>query len=329
MVSRFPGGTYHPKVYVFRTGDSVEAVVGSANFTSGGLGRNHEASVWMRGTIADKALADLLAFTKASAALGEPVTRDLADRYRVVCKIAARLPKPPHDPLAQTPQTDLRALTSPLTRMTWQQYIHALERPTHDDIHQSLNLLRIAQGWLSEVGSFADLTDAQRKAIAGTIGMRQRAESPGLNHEWGWFGSMRGAGDFKKLVAQNNRRLARAVDAIPLRGEVTKDDYDRFCGHFRAAFKDADRVGNVPTASRLLAMKRPDVFFCVCKPNREQASARMGFKKTTLRLENYWDRIVEVIRASEWHAAAKPDGFEGQIWESRAAMLDAILYRPD
>ena len=59
------------------------------------------------------------------------------------------------------------------------------------------------------------------------------------------------------------------------------------------------------------------------------APNKMGFAKTTLRLENYWDRVVEVIRGSDWYNAPKPDGRQGQIWECRAAMLDALLHRPD
>jgi hypothetical protein len=39
------GGTFHPKVYVFRGPDSASAIVGSSNLTRGGLYDNYEASV--------------------------------------------------------------------------------------------------------------------------------------------------------------------------------------------------------------------------------------------------------------------------------------------
>lgn len=38
-------GCFHPKIYYFTTGMKAEAIVGSANFTGGGLGANLEASV--------------------------------------------------------------------------------------------------------------------------------------------------------------------------------------------------------------------------------------------------------------------------------------------
>jgi len=329
VVTKFPKGTYHPKVYAFRSGDVVEAVVGSANFTRGGLGGNHEASLLISGTIQDKPLADLLSFTARSAKLGEPVTPELADRYRVICKIAARKYKVPRDPFDEVSAENIAGLTSSITQMDWEQYIGALDRSAHHDIDQSLILLRTAQGWLSAGASFHALSTPQRKAIAGVIGMTERSLNAELDQDWGWFGSMRGAGSFMNRVAENDRYLAKAVDIIPHKGEITRDHYERFADLFVKAFKDAERVGNVPTASRLLAMKRPDVFLCVSKPNRTSASEQMGFGKTTLRLENYWDSVVEVIRASDWYNAPKPEGRNGQIWECRAAMLDALFYRPD
>ncbi|UCF76137.1 MAG: hypothetical protein JSU71_02130 [Betaproteobacteria bacterium] len=76
-------------------------------------------------------------------------------------------------------------------------------------------------------------------------------------------------------------------------------------------------------------MKRPDTFVCISKPNETEASARMGFSRTTLNLQNYWDKVVEVLRLAEWYNADKPDDAkEGELWENRAAILDAILYRP-
>ncbi len=139
---------------------------------------------------------------------------------------------------------------------------------------------------------------------------------------------MRGMGDFAKLVIANDKRLARAIDSVPQKGEVTRAHFTKFAMHFKRAFEDSDRTGGYATGSRLLAMKRPDVFVCICNPNIAETSARMGFSRTTLALDDYWDKVVEVIRLADWYNADKPDNAEGEIWESRAAMLDAILYRP-
>lgn len=328
IATKFAGGTYHPKVYCFRSGQRVAAVIGSANFTRGGTAANCEAAVELTGTVNDQALSDLLAFTKRSVGYGEPVTEELAAKYRLSYKRAARVPKLPRDPIEGAPSTSVRLLNSALVSMRWDQYTQAVRSSAHHDVVDSLALLRIAQGWLSSVSSFEHLTTPQRKALAGVLGEYQKLDEE-LHRDWGWFGSMRGMGDFANRVEENDTFLARAVDSIPAKGAVTRDHYERFADLFVQAFRNSDRVGGVPTASRLLAMKRPDVFLCISRPNIKNAAREMAFAKSTLALDNYWNRVVEAIRSTDWYNSDKPTGGEGELWEGRAAMLDAILYEPE
>jgi hypothetical protein len=48
FVFHHPGRTFHPKVYLATGVSQRELLVGSSNMTAGGLGWNHEASVWIR-----------------------------------------------------------------------------------------------------------------------------------------------------------------------------------------------------------------------------------------------------------------------------------------
>jgi len=60
-----PGGaTYHPKVFVGRTGDGVQAVIGSANLTSG-LVANVEAGTLLGGSMQDAAIAELWSWAES------------------------------------------------------------------------------------------------------------------------------------------------------------------------------------------------------------------------------------------------------------------------
>lgn len=328
VATKFAGGTYHPKVYGFRSGTSAAAIVGSANFTFGGLGKNLEAAVFVQGDAADPFFVDLFDFTRRSATLGEAVTPQFAAAYRASHKRALRLPKPARDPMQDLPKVKAEALSSPLVTMGWNDFVKEIQNTENHDVDDSLTLLRVAQEWFASVRSFADLSLGRRQAIAGLVVDRAERTDPDLGRDWGWFGSMRGMGDFAKLVIANDKRLARAIDSVPQKGEVTRAHFTKFAMHFKRAFEDSDRTGGYATGSRLLAMKRPDVFVCICNPNIAETSARMGFSRTTLALDDYWDKVVEVIRLADWYNADKPDNAEGEIWESRAAMLDAILYRP-
>ncbi|PNU02366.1 phospholipase D family protein [Novosphingobium guangzhouense] len=328
VATKFSGGTYHPKVYGFVSGESAVAVVGSANFTFGGLGKNHEAAVLVEGNVSDPFFRDLLAFTRSSADLGEAVTADFAIAYRASCKRAARMPKPPHDPFEGLHKVKPSALSSSLTSMSWSNYVSEIQASQYHDVEDSIELLRVAQEWFASRRSFADLSLGQRQAIAGLVVDRNERNGADLARDWGWFGSMRGMGNFANLVIANDRHLAQAIDSVPQKGEVLRHHFKTFSRHFTRAFKGADRVGGYATASRLLAMKRPDVFLCVCKPNIAQAAGRMGFARTTLTLDDYWDKVIEIVRLSDWYNADKPDNAEGELWECRVALLDAVLYRP-
>lgn len=327
VATKFSGGTYHPKVYGFRSGRRAAAIVGSANFTFGGLDKNWEAAFQITGGIDEPFFVDLFNFTQESAKLGEPVTSEFASAYRASYRRALRMAKPPLNPIDGLELIKPAGFRSSLVSMTWTEYVAEVNATAHHNIKESIALLRIVQGWFAAAGSFAHMTPEQRKAIAAVIGERQKT-SPELERDWGWFGSMKGAGDFANRIDENDRHLAHALDCIPKKGNVTKDHFRTFLRYFDRAFENSTRSGGVPTASRLLAMKRPDTFVCICKPNIKQAADRMGFPPSSLKLDNYWEKVIEVIRLSDWYNADKPDNAEGELWEYRAAMLDAILYDP-
>lgn len=57
-------GTYHPKIYIGRSGSKAVAVIGSANLT-GGLVSNVEAAVMLRGTLDDAPIRSVWDFAEA------------------------------------------------------------------------------------------------------------------------------------------------------------------------------------------------------------------------------------------------------------------------
>jgi len=134
----------------------------------------------------------------------------------------------------------------------------------------------------------------------------------------------------KNRVKENDSFLARAIDQIPHKGEVTRMHYEGFCEDYLHAFRQSIKKGKYASASRILALKRPDVFLCVNAHNIRKAAKLMNFKKSNLNIENYWDWIVEVIGDSDWYNVSKPASphFESELWEGRAAMLDTFLYSP-
>lgn len=191
-----------------------------------------------------------------------------------------------------------------------------------------MELLRRVGQLLSKAPSLRGLPPAEWKGIAGVLGETE-AKAAGLgDYEWGWFGSMGGAGSFAELIGLQDPALASALDYIPVRGDVTEAQFSDYCGAFTAAFSRSSRTARLAPATRLLAMKRPNTFVCVNGGNTKGLAEALAFAPSTLRLENYWDRVINPIRQSPWYNTPRPAGRDAELWDARVAMLDAIYYQP-
>lgn len=316
---------FHPKAYLFVTGENAEAIVGSANFTRGGLGSNVEACVHLRCSVSDPAIDSLIAMFDSFAPHRQPVTRPLAESYRRQAAIAAKKPRPAA-PVLPAETKDFQRINSELLKMDWPTFIREVRKDPNHHFATRMKFLRYLQSLFAKVGSFSELSVAEWKAVAGIVHPDAVADSGLEKYQIGWFGSMQGSGSFTNLIANQDEDIAKAVDAIPSRGLVTKADYDEFCELFTDAFANSARVGRHPTATRLLAMKRPDVFVCVNNGNTANLAEALSFAPSTLGLDNYWERVVEPIKMANWYNSKRPSGKQAEAWDCRAALVDAIYY---
>lgn len=317
---------FHPKIYLFVTGQNAEAIVGSANFTSGGLGNNIEACVHLSGGADEPAVTELLATIKSYAPHSQPITKQLADAYRRQAEIAASRPRAT-SPILPSDKADFQRIESDLLKMEWATFIDEARKDPHHHFKTRMKFLRYLQTLFARAQSFGDLTVPEWKAIAGIVHPDAVADSGLEKYQIGWFGSMQGSGSFTKLIKNKDVRIAKAIDCIPRRGLVREKDFDRFCALFESAFADSARTGRMPTATRLLAMKRPDVFVCVNNGNKPSLAEALHFAPSTLGLGNYWERVIEPIRLAKWYNAPRPEGPDAEAWDCRTALVDAIHYR--
>jgi len=321
-------GTFHPKIYYFQSENKAAAIVGSANFTNAGTQSNIEAALLLEGKVDDPILQDIRSMVETLWLMGSAINNDFITSYRMQYvankKHRAALEKPLRVNRATKNATHPDLLTKP-----WSAYVADVTSSLHHDIEGRLDVLRKAQFLLSGVDSFSELDTEQRKSIAGTIAKGESFGNELDEYDWGWFGSMTGAGCFKNRIVENDQHISLAMDCIPPIGEVSKDDYLAFINEFQLAFVESKKQGGISSASRLLTIKRPDYFVCVDQKNIKRLSDDLGFARTTLNFEKYWTEIIEPITQSNWWLARRPRGIEGRIWDGRAAMLDAIYYEPN
>ena len=327
FVAKNRPGCFHPKIFYFRSGAKAEAIVGSANFTKGGLGANLEASVHVKGPADDTFFDQIRDQLELYKRLHLPITEAFAKGYRRQAEAAAARPRP-KNPVMPAEAKDWARVTSPLATMSWKDFVKLARQDTHHDFKKRMKLVREIQQMLAKTASFADLSVAEWKGIAGVLGGVE-AEEAGLDDfDWGWFGSMGGAGTFAELIGQQDGPLAAALDSIPRRGDVTEADFTDYVRAFTTAFSGASRIARLGPATRLLAMKRPDFFVCVNGGNRTNLAEALAFAPSTISLQNYWERIIVPIQQAPWFTASRPAGRDRELWDARVAMLDAIYYDP-
>jgi hypothetical protein len=119
--------------------------------------------------------------------------------------------------------------------------------------------------------------------------LNERKEIAGLSPTSGEFGNMVAAGKFKLAIRENDLHLTNALNLIPLNGPVSRMQYLKYIEEFKKAFPRGG--GGIATATRLLAMKRPDIFVCINGGNRKRLCLAFG-ARADLGLEQYWDTII-------------------------------------
>lgn len=316
---------FHPKVYCFDMGDHLVVVTGSHNLTRSAFSVNTEASAIMTGSRADPNLRSFFGFVEKCWRTGTRVDAAWLYGYRANHVRSRRLMKVAATWIDVKP-SKAKADLPGMQDMDWERYVKEV---TSDQIHGVEGRLQVLEKIreLLRGRSFADVPERDRKRVAGTLGSVEAVEA-GL--DWNWFGSMHPSPAFCRAVMLRANDLAAAMSAIPAEGGVDHEDYKLFVQRFMASFDPTMRGGGgIATATRLLAMKRPDQFVCLSSANKDGVCSHFGQPPSTTQLENYWERIIEPMRLSPWWRAAEPaNTLERRIWRGRAAMLDAIHYVP-
>jgi hypothetical protein len=260
----------------------------------------------------------------------EEAMAPLSDRDRDVFLALLDNPPPPNDALRRlltsghasqnqgdTHDASRSGQSIDLESLSWPDYF-ALVRdelypPDYRVMHERLQVIREIRQLFVHKAHFRDLDYLERTKVAGLF--------KSTNPDFLLFGSMRPRGYFKQAIKDNNEGISLALDEIPLDGDISRDQFQRFTDRFLNAFEKS----GMALASRLLAMKRPDTFVCVNNKNRD--GLFQAFRLSPRRdAEAYWDLTEKVRACTWWKAPPPPAGDEREVWTARAAFLDALFY---
>lgn len=323
-----PDSLFHPKVYLFEiAGRAWECIIGSPNFTQGGFGRNDEMAVLV--TSEDENGGEAVAAVKASINDYWQKARPLGDleldAYREAWRRKQPLLRNLRGKFGNPQENDADdngrvPLEVRILLKTWADYYKEVqaEEPSAfgHSMTQRLQVIQTAKRLFSEHQHFSQIDLNGRRKIAGLL------IEAGVDYRF--FGHMKN-GMFESAVKNNDEFLSRALDLIPITGDITRKMYLDYIDEYKRAFPKG-RHG-IATATRLLAMKRPDTFLCFDQMNKKGLCKAFGISRN-VKYEEYWDSIIERIvkEARWWNSPPPPPGEEQDVWKARAAFLDSIYY---
>lgn len=320
-----PQGTFHPKIYLFSNDeDEWELIIGSANFTASAFTKNTEVCVLMNAKDANskEAYKSALEIIRSSFELGKTFKESDWKSYKKIWDIQQQKIQSLSGQYGSGKSKPKPAYKIELQTKSWNDYIDDIYDEGKSIIKRRIRVIEIAKELFQSVSHFKELDDNERKFIAGLPSNLKHTTSGA--EDWAFFGSMKGAGKFSKLINENSNLISKALDEIPLYGTITKTYYDRFLEYFQSALP-----GNyLATSTRLLAMKRPDVFVCYDSKNNDALCRDFEINKNGMNHERYWNDIILRINDSEWYQKPAPTNeMERKISLSRSAFLDSLYYK--
>lgn len=309
-IARSPDGTFHPKLLLGIRGSLGYAIFGSSNFTTGGFERNTELNAYLSGPLRSEPFrAALRFFDDHWNRTPEDVPDSWLDDYESRFTAKTRPERPP--PLRPSSSKRRRGGLD----VSWSEFVRQIEM--EHDIADGVAILRESAEVFQSHRKFSELQPETIKNVAGW--------NDGPGGDGGWFGSMRAAGHFKGICANNPELIGRHLDRVPTIGEISERAVRAYLdGMLREPY-----IG-LSGATRLLLSKRPDLFVCVNSANcdwlRQQTGINLSLTKTTSSVERYIE-LLNYVYQCPWYTSPRPrDSWYRSLWDGRVALVDRLAY---
>jgi HKD family nuclease len=316
------GEVFHPKIYYFKLEDRWECLVGSANFTNGAMSKNKEILVSFSSEDKDIHQTEQEIWMTINEWFKEGYIID--EEYLIKYKNHHENKKNLLISLSTSKSTPSNNFyNNEIFNYSWEEYYNKILNEDYHGKNAIIDRIKVLSSAkeLFKKDKFFNLTEEERRKISGYEECKEDSE-----FDWQWFVSMKPEGTFKGLVKSNNENLSLALDQIPLEGSLTKEHYLSFLNYYKLAI--SDNSNRLSGATRLLAMKRPDYFFCLDSKNKKKFCEDFEIKEKELHIDTYWDIVVDKVTSCLWWINQEnfQNETEKKVWEFRAAFLDALYY---
>lgn len=312
-------GVFHPKIVVGVKGDAYRVILGSSNFTAGGYGSNVEVNAVIEGRARSEPIAAVLDFANTQwrhRNTFEPDERWI-EQYEVAWRERPVPPRTPHPPGKGRVKAGFDL------HVGFDDYFNIVLAQEHRALADG-DTIRVfddeRSSYLQEAEACRAAFVAHEKYANMPVDLRRLVAGWGDDTS-GYFGRMIGAGYFKQIVLEDPAAIGKYLDRLPLSGKVSP-------GVATDVLKGLLSLHgvNVGTATRLMTVKRPDLFLTVNRANRERLREVLDSSPTTV---SGYMKLHEKLWAMPWASAPKPDDEDHlRVWTARVGLLDAVLYQP-
>lgn len=314
---------FHPKVYLFATGEKFAVFVGSSNFTYGGFAENVEINTLTEGNWGDadeikdlRAKLDLWHTGDCSFTPTEKWLTGYREEYDQALKRQRthKIRTPPQ-------QEDEAESSNWLRDADWNTYFTAVIeglRQRKRDIAGYLDVLQAAQTQLPlpwKADYFKDLE--KRRIIAG-------------KGDHGWLGHIGASGGFMHILAKGtSHQWMTIVDSVNQVGQMRAPLNAKDFQTIHTNLTQLVRLGpTVKVWGRFLTLVRPDMYCTIASNSvRRRLSKTLGLPQAAFERPDGYVQLLKFIHASPWLNSPKPQAAaQLEVWNSRVAFMDAIYH---
>lgn len=203
--------------------------------------------------------------------------------------------------------------------------IHALD--------ERLRLLTYIEAIRSK--PIAEMVEEERLALSGKH--TNQLDGSIYSFDVEWFCATKGAKVFQTLLKAQANDFDLALSHIPLKGDVTPTQYQRFVEEYKRIFthytveKTLGEKAPLAPATRLLAMRRPDQFIALNTAKIDVLCQGLSIAKfNNFDFDAYWQDMIGTLRTCAWwHQQEPEEESELKIWQARAILIDLFLHADD
>lgn len=233
--------------------------------------------------------------------------------------------------LQETLKTGISRAQLKMTRIApWPIFCQFIQQ--QNQVHSLDERLRLLN-YIDEINDqpLSEMIEEDRLAYAGKHNNKHDISI--YNFDVEWFASTKGAKLFHQLLAEKPQAFDHALSHIPLTGDVTPAEYNKFVSAYQLIFsaytldKPSGEKAPLAPATRLLAMRRPDQFIALTANKIDIFCQGFSIAKfNNFDFSAYWQDMIGTIRTCAWwHHPSPENKNELFLWKNRVILLDLFL----